>query len=84
VAEARDLVGGLPGGEPQPVRPRTEADARPAQVSDDPKERRRAEALRKAALMKQLSSEAKVRVARGEITLAEALREAGLDPSELD
>jgi 2-oxoglutarate/2-oxoacid ferredoxin oxidoreductase subunit beta len=84
VAEARDLVGGAPGGDPQPVRPQTEADARPAQVSDDPKERRRAEALRKAALMKQLPSEAKVRVAKGETSLADALREAGIDPSALD
>ena len=110
VAEARDLVGGVPGGDPQPARPRTPEDAAPPVVavprpadaappadaprpgpsqtpqlapSDDPKERRRAEAQRKLALMNRLTPETKLRVARGEIQLADALREAGIDPGEL-
>ena len=33
--------------------------------------------------MQRLSSELKLRVAKGEITLADALREAGIDPESI-
>ena len=81
-AEARDLVGGQPGGDTQPVRPRTADDARPASVQPpaDPKEAKRAEAQRKLALMQRLPSELKLRVAKREITLEDAMREAGIEP----
>lgn len=49
----------------------------------DPREAKRAEAQRKLALMQRLPSDVKLRVARGEITLAEALREAGIDPEAI-
>ena len=81
-AERRDLVGGAPGTDTQPVAPRTPADARPASVSTDPKEAKRAEAQRKLALMQRLPSELKLRVAKREITLEDAMREAGIDPTE--
>ena len=93
-AEGRDLIGGVPGGDPQPALPRTPADAAPPVVatpttaqpaaSDDPKERRRAEAQRKLALMNRLTPETKLRVAKGEISLPDALREAGIDPAALE
>jgi 2-oxoglutarate ferredoxin oxidoreductase subunit beta len=80
-AEGRDLVGGAPGGDTQPVAPRTVEDARPASVDDglDPKEARKAEAQRKLAVMQRLPSELKLRVAKREITLEDAMREAGID-----
>ena len=78
-AEARDLVGGQPGSDTQPVAPRTAGDARPATVSTDPKEAKRAEAQRKLAIMQKLPSELKLRVAKREITLEDAMREAGVD-----
>ena len=86
VAEARDLIGGAPGGDPLPALPRAPADAAPPSMApdlSDPKERRRAEAQKKLALMSRLSPEVKLRVARGELSLADALREAGIDPAEL-
>jgi sulfur carrier protein ThiS len=49
----------------------------------DPKEAKRAEAQRKLALMQRLPSEVKLRVAKGELTLADALREAGIDPESV-
>jgi hypothetical protein len=52
-------------------------------VSDDEKARKRAEAQKKLALMQRLDPEVKLRVAKGELTLADALREAGIDPAEL-
>jgi hypothetical protein len=64
----------------QPAVPRTPADAAPAIVASDPKEARRAEAQRKLALMQQLPSDVKLRVAKREISLEDALREAGVDP----
>jgi 2-oxoglutarate ferredoxin oxidoreductase subunit beta len=81
-AEARDLIGGQPGGDTQPAAPRTDADAAPASVSTpaDPKEARRAEAQRKLALMQRLPSELKLRVAQREISLEDAMREVGIDP----
>jgi hypothetical protein len=80
VAEARDLIGGAPGGDPRPAAPRSPEDARPATVSSDPKEAKRAEAQRKLAIMQQLPSELKLRVAKREITLEDAMREAGVEP----
>ncbi len=78
-AEGRDLIGGNLGADTQPAMPRTPEDARPASVSD-PKEAKRAEAQRKLALMQRLPSELKLRVAKREITLDEAMREAGIEP----
>jgi hypothetical protein len=81
-AEGRDLVGGAPGGDTQPVAPRTVDDARPASVDDglDAKEAKRAEAQRKLALMQRLPSELKLRVAKREISLEDAMHEAGIEP----
>jgi 2-oxoglutarate ferredoxin oxidoreductase subunit beta len=91
-AEGRDLVGGQPGTDTQPVAPRTAEDARPAsvtppqaasgQVPADLKEAKRAEAQRKLALMQRLPSELKLRVAKREISLEDAMREAGIDAGE--
>jgi hypothetical protein len=77
--EQRDLVGGQPGTDTQPIAPRTAEDASPATTSD-PKEAKRAEAQRKLAIMQQLPSELKLRVAQREITLEDAMREAGIEP----
>jgi hypothetical protein len=52
----------------------------PASVSADPKEAKRAEAQRKAALMQRLPSEMKLRVAKREVSLEDAMREAGIEP----
>jgi hypothetical protein len=62
--------------------PRTTEDAAPASVSPsaDPKEAKRAEAQRKLAIMQKLPSELKLRVAKREISLEEAMREAGVEP----
>ena len=85
-AEGRDLVGGQPGGDTQPVAPRTAEDARPASVGPpasgtaDPAAAKKAEAQRKLAIMQRLPSELKLRVAKREISLEEAMREAGVDP----
>ncbi|HEY7464789.1 MAG TPA: thiamine pyrophosphate-dependent enzyme [Candidatus Limnocylindria bacterium] len=79
VAEQRDLVGGAPGDDPQPVAPRTFDDAAPPPPAADA---RKAEAQRKLALMQRLPSELKLRVARRELTLEEALREAGVEPDD--
>ena len=51
-----------------------------AEAPADPKEAKRAEAQRKLALMQRLPSELKLRVAKREISLEDALREAGMDP----
>jgi 2-oxoglutarate/2-oxoacid ferredoxin oxidoreductase subunit beta len=69
------------GGSMQPARPLSSSDAAPADL--DPKEARKAEARRKLAMMQRLPSELKLRVAQREISLEEALREAGID-SESD
>ena len=76
VAEQRDLVGGAPGGDPQPAAPRAAEDAAPPM---DAAEARKAEAQRKLALMQKLPSDLKLRVAKRELTLEEALREAGVE-----
>ena len=52
----------------------------PSAPSDDEKAQRRAESQRKAALMAQLPSELKLRVAKREMTLEDALHQAGVDP----
>ncbi len=52
---------------------------RPA-VDDDEKARRRADSQRRLALMQQLDPGVKLQVAKGELTLADALRAAGIDP----
>jgi hypothetical protein len=83
-AEGRNLIGGAPGTDTQPAAPRTAADAAPPSVRVDPRDAKRAEALRRAALMAKLPGDVKLRVASREITLDEALREAGIDPDELD
>lgn len=57
-----------------------EAPTPPASASTDPKEAKRAEALRKAELMKRLPAELKLRVAKREISLEDAMREAGVEP----
>ena len=81
--EERNLIGGTPGTDTQPAAPRTEHDAAPPSAPADPKEAKRAEAQRKLALMQRLPSEVKLRVAKGELTLADALREAGIDPESV-
>jgi 2-oxoglutarate ferredoxin oxidoreductase subunit beta len=58
----------------------TAAPVPPSDVATDAKEARRAEAQRKLALMQRLPSELKLRVAKREIGLEEALREAGIEP----
>lgn len=69
---------------PQPAGPLTSATETPGQAgataTDDDRAARRAESQRKAALMAQLPSELKLRVAKREMTLEEALRAAGVDP----
>jgi hypothetical protein len=82
-AERRNLIGGAPGTDTQPAAPRTAQDAAPS-VRVDPRDAKRAEALRRAALMAKLPGDVKLRVASREITLDEALREAGINTDELD
>src|SRR5439155_822902 len=54
------------------------------QATDEEKARKRAESQKKLALMQKLDPAVKLSVAKGEITLADALREAGIDPAELE
>jgi 2-oxoglutarate ferredoxin oxidoreductase subunit beta len=63
--------------------PKAQPPAKPA-ASDDEKAKRRAESQKRLALMQKLQPEVKLRVAKGEISLADALREAGIDPAELE
>ena len=90
-AEGRELVGGSPGSDTQPVAPRTAGDAAPASVNPpapeprsaapaDPAQAKKAEAQRKLAIMQRLPSDLKLRVAMREISLDDAMREAGVDP----
>lgn len=51
-------------------------------VADDEKARRRAESVERAALMSKLDPEVKMRVAKREVTLAQALADAGLEIPE--
>jgi 2-oxoglutarate ferredoxin oxidoreductase subunit beta len=74
------------GEDPRTQDQPTELDAQKAEAAveeRDPKEAKRAEAQRKLALMQRLPSELKLRMAKGEITLADALAEAGIDPESL-
>ncbi len=74
------------GKDPHTERQPTELDAQKAEAAAekrDPREVKRAEAQRKLALMQRLPSEVKLRVAKGEIALADALREAGIDPESI-
>ena len=64
-----------PGADGCPAAPK-------APASDDEKARRRAESVERAALMGKLQPEVKLRVAKSELTLAEALAEAGLEIPE--
>jgi hypothetical protein len=57
--------------------------ARPV-VSDDEKARKRAESQKRLALMQRLDPAVKLQVAKGELTLADALQAAGIDPAELE
>lgn len=69
-------------GDGRPAAPLSSQDAAPADL--DPAEQRKAESRRKLALMQKLPSELKLRVAGREISLEDALREAGIDPQEAD
>lgn len=67
---------------PAPAAPEP-ARAKPA-VDDEEKARRRAESQKRLALMQRLDPEVKLRVAKGELTLADALREARIDPESAE
>jgi 2-oxoglutarate ferredoxin oxidoreductase subunit beta len=67
-------------GSVQPANPRTPDDSAPPVVATDAREARKAEAQRKLALMQRLPSELKLRVAKREIALEDALNEAGIEP----
>jgi 2-oxoglutarate ferredoxin oxidoreductase subunit beta len=54
-----------------------------AAVSDDEKARKRAESQKRLALMQRLDPAVKLQVAKGELSLADALKAAGIDPEEL-
>ncbi|HEY7451774.1 MAG TPA: hypothetical protein VIA02_04545, partial [Candidatus Limnocylindria bacterium] len=78
---AAPATAGEPATEaPAAAAPRTE---RPS-VSDDEKARKRAESQKRLALMQRLDPAVKLQVAKGELTLAEALQAAGIDPAELE
>ena len=76
------LTGADPQSElkPEDARPASVSPPTPAPASADPKEAKRAEAQRKLALMQRLPSELKLRVAKREISLEDAMREAGVEP----
>ncbi len=63
----------VPPGDVEPTAP-------PSEAAGDAKEAKRAEAQRKLALMQALPSELKLRVAKREISLDDAMREAGIEP----
>ncbi len=71
------------GAAPKAAAPAAPAKAVPP-ADDDEKARRRAESQKRLALMQKLDPAVKLRVAKGEISLADALREAGVDPAELE
>ncbi len=73
-------TGADPKTQEQPTDLAAQAVEAVAEAPADPKEAKRAEAQRKLALMQRLPSELKLRVAKREITLEDALREAGVDP----
>lgn len=59
---------------------RTDPEPKAAPPTDDEKARRRAESVARAALMAKLPADMKLHVARREISLEDAMREAGVDP----
>ena len=67
-------------GDAQPSLTGTDPQSEVKSDQADPKEAKRAEAQRKLALMQRLPSELKLRVAKREITLEDAMREAGIEP----
>jgi 2-oxoglutarate ferredoxin oxidoreductase subunit beta len=69
--------------EPAAAATTTAGPAKPS-VSDDEKARKRAESQKRLALMQRLDPAVKLQVAKGEMTLADALRAAGIDPAELE
>ena len=74
------------GQDPHTEQQPTELDAQKGEAAAeerDPREAKRAEAQRKLSLMQRLPSDVKLRVAKGEMTLADALREAGIDPESV-
>ena len=76
------------GEDPRTQHQPTELDAQKAEAAAeghamDPKEAKRAEAQRKLGLMQRLDPDTKLRIAKGEVTLEQALRDAGVDPGEL-
>lgn len=74
------------GSEPTPVALERTAEtprAERASVSDDEKARKRAESQKRLALMQRLDPAVKLQVAKGELSLADALGAAGIDPEEL-
>jgi hypothetical protein len=76
-----DVQTSATGADAQPAAPPAAEAAPPAaEPGADPKEAKRAEAQRKLALMQRLPSELKLRVAKREISLEDAMREAGVDP----
>lgn len=87
VAPATAPASGAADGNGQAGAPSAEvpkpASVKPA-VSDDEKARRRAESQKRLALMQRLDPDVKMRVAKGEVSLADALRAAGIDPAELE
>jgi len=80
-AEAQAQAG--PGTEAAAI-PSVPTEKAKPQASDEEKARRRAESQKKLALMQRLDPAVKMRVAKGELTLVDALREAGIDPAELE
>ena len=66
-----------------PAAPAAAPRAERESVSDDEKARKRAESQKRLALMQRLDPAVKLQVARGELSLADALRAAGIDPEEL-
>ena len=86
--EAGDGNGAAPKAAAPAAPAKTVPPAVPAKTvppaDDDEKARRRAESQKRLALMQKLDPAVKLRVAKGEISLADALREAGVDPAELE
>ncbi len=82
----RTATGPMPRRAPKRRRPRPRQAAPRAErasVSDDEKARKRAESQKRLALMQRLDPAVKLQVAKGELSLADALRAAGIDPEEL-
>jgi 2-oxoglutarate ferredoxin oxidoreductase subunit beta len=78
VTDVPERPAGLPAQPSGPMSATAEGPALERPASDDDKARKRAESQERAALMAQLSAEVKLKVAKKELTLVEALTEAGL------